>query len=130
MGIAGSIAGLIQLTGWVANAAYSYFGSIKDARKDIEGLWNELKALEKVLRELEKSPSYSQSNARSTLDEPFQRCFLELDELQLKLKPRKRTLNWIHRCKWPLQEKETGVVIARIERHKSLFTLALTTDQQ
>lgn len=126
-----SIASLIQITGQVGIASHGYIGAVKEADKDIDNLCQELTALGNVLAKLEQqaSATNSQASALSELDTPLQRCIAEMKDLQSKLKPKSGLRKVFRRLKWPLKEKETAQAISQIERHKSLFNLALTADQ-
>jgi hypothetical protein len=53
-----------------------------------------------------------------------------MNALLKKLETKKKSFSLLRRrLKWPLMEKETTQAILQIERHKSLFNLALTADQ-
>lgn len=133
-GLATSIIAVIQLTGTVTTLGYGYIGGVKRASKDIGELLGELGSLSKVLINLQYCADAhpTQSTTLNGLNEtggPLQKCSQELEELQAKLKPKKGWKGKIDSIKWPLSEKETMQFISRIERHKSLFMLALDTDQ-
>lgn len=133
IGITASIAALIQLTGKVTSFSYGYIGGVKRASKDLHELVDELHALSKVLIVLRDytEQNSGQSTALDTLsgkDSPLQECAGELDKLRAKIEPRDGFKGIIDNLKWPLRESETLQYIARIERHKSLFSFALAAD--
>lgn len=134
LGLAASIIAVIQLTTGVASLSYEYIGKATRAPEDISKLMDELKSLLEVLTVLQLAV---QANPRSTvlqgLDDPLQKCMEEMIKLRIKLEPKKGLRWWeavLVRLKWPFEEKETSELILRIERLKSLFSLALNTNQQ
>lgn len=130
--LVGTIITLVQLTGKVTSLSYNYVGVSKRARKDLRDLVDELTSLGKVLDTLQDyvdAANPMQSKAILQLDGgPLQACARELRELQAKLEPEKGWKGVVDSLKWPFQEGETMQRILRIERHKTLFTFALTAD--
>lgn len=135
VGAVSAIAALIQITGLLASAAYQYVGSVKNAQSEAKKLWDEVKSLELVLQKLklQASSGHLKSGSYSTLDGRFRVCSEEISALLRKLETKKKPFGPLSRLKfkfkWPLMEKETTQAILQIERHKSLFNLALTADQ-
>lgn len=134
IGAVSAIAALVQLTGLVASVAYRYVGSAKNAQSEAKKLWDEVKSLEAVLQKLQASSVHLKSGSYSTLDGRFRVCKEEMSALLKRLDTKKQHFSLLARLKfklkWPLVEKETTQAILQIERHKSLFNLALTADQQ
>lgn len=130
LGITASIVGLIQLSGKVASLGYGYIGAVKRASADVQDLVDELISLSKVLIALRQfADDNPQSEALATLSGPLRGCTLELEKLERKLKPVDSTWRrMLGSLKWPLKEAEMGQVIGRLERLKSLFVIALSTD--
>lgn len=139
VGAAATIIAIIQLTGKVTSLTYGYIGGVKRAPKDLKDLADELKSLENVLNVLK---NYTQSNPVSTAletltdnDGPLLECAQELEKLRIKLEQkggqglRQKVKSLMRGLMWPFDENETLQLISRIERHKSLFNLALTIDQ-
>lgn len=131
VGAAASIVALLQLTGKVASIGYSYTTGVKRAPKDVRELLNELNSLTIVLDNLQ---DYVDANPQSpTLQKlgavggPLLECINELEELRRQLETTDSS-GFIARCKWPLKEKETTQSILKIERYKSMFTLALNVN--
>lgn len=133
LGVAGSVIGILQLTGKLVSWGYEYIEGVKDASEDLRQLISELLSLSNVLLVLQ---GYIQDDKKSTTlqilnghNGPIPGCMLELKRLQLKLEP-KTGLQGKKKClMWPLKEKETMKHISQLERHKGLFALALTADQ-
>lgn len=136
LGIAASIIAVIQLAGKLTSLGYGYIGGVKRAPKDVQELLDELSSLVKVLVVLrdyvDKNPQ--SAAALQTLNGPggpIHGIGQELGVLQSKLDPTGKDgfKGIMGDLKWPLKEKETMQHISRIDRHKSLFIFALTTDQ-
>lgn len=138
IGLAASLAGLIQLSAHVTKLGYSYLGAVKGSSENIRGLLVELSSLCAVLVTLkdyaDRNPESSSLQTLNQQDGPIQRC---LRELRFELEKLSKILTeitergvkgMINRLKWPLNESETSQIIAMFERHKTLTTLALATD--
>lgn len=115
-----------------------YIRAVKGADKDINSLRNELGALANVLGKLRQQAIGTNPHGTSInphpaslaeLETSLRTCAAEMKALEVKLEPKKGLRKAFRRLKWPLKEKETLQAIAQIERYKSLFNLALTTDQ-
>lgn len=135
LSITASVIAVLQLTGTMITLGKDYIKGVKDAPEDIQQLIDELQSLGKVLSTLrdhivnDKDLKSTALQALNGQNGHLSACALELKRLQLKLEPEKGLRAKINRLKWPLKEKETFQYISRIERHKSLFTFALTIDQ-
>lgn len=132
IGLVASIAGLIQITGQVAILTHGYIGGVKRASQDIAALSDELGSLSKVLSALK---DYVETRPKSPAllkladpDGPIRGCAREIEALQKKLVPRDGIKGFIDNLKWPLKEAETLAYLDQFERHKSLFSLALSVD--
>lgn len=136
VGLSASLITLIQVVGKATSIGYGYLGAVKRAPDELQGLVNELNSLSLVLASLQNYVNtYPQSEALQKLNDPspakpgpLQECARELAKLVSKAEPKTGWRKILGRLKWPLQETETSQIIAQIERHKSLFNLALGTD--
>lgn len=134
LSIVASVIAIAQLTERLIALGYVYLGGTKAASKDLRELVNELQSLGKVLVVLQdyaQADQNLQSTALQSLNGqngPLPGCALELRRLQLKLEPKQGLRGMIQSLKWPFKEQETQQHIARIQRQKSLFILALTVD--
>lgn len=135
LGIAASIIGVLQLTGALVSVGYEYISGVKAASKDLQDLVDELHSLGKVLIILQ---DYADKNLKSPVlqklndsDGPLQGCAKQLENLRLKLEAGRASgiKGKMRGLVWPLKAAETAQHISRIERHKSLFTFALSADQ-
>lgn len=143
VGLVASIIGIAQLTGKLVQVEYDYIGGVKDAPSTLRKLVDELQSLSKVLTILQgharkdKSLKFTALQSLNGQNGPLVGIHRELEKLLLKLKPGgkglRSSISWrlkgtISKLKWPLEEGETLEHIARIERYKSTFQLALSAD--
>lgn len=132
IGLVSSLIGIVQLAGQVAVLTHGYIGGVRRASQDIVALADELGSLSKVLSTLkdyiETKPKSLALTKLDGPDGPLWRCTRDLEALQAKLVPREGLKAILDSLKWPLKEAETQGYVAQFERHKSLFTLALTVD--
>lgn len=129
---AASIIAVIQITSTLISLGNDYIGAVKRASDDIRDLTQELVALKQVLVILQdyasRNPQSIAFQKLSVKDGPLQKCAVELSRLRLKLEPKTGLKGMIKSLTWPFNQTETMQNIARIERHKSLFSLALAAD--
>lgn len=132
IGLVSSLVGIIQIAGQVAILTHGYIGGVKRASQDISSLIDELGSLSKVLGALK---DYIETKPKSLAllklngpDGPIRGCVCELEMLRAKLAPRDGFKGLLDSLKWPLKEAETQAYVAQFERHKTLFTLALSVD--
>lgn len=132
VGLTTSIISLIQLTGKLTGLGYGYLGCVKRAPNDLRDLVDELNSLSRVLATMQnyvdKNPGSVAIQELGGINGPLQGCDLALKELQSKLEPRDGFKGFMDNLKWPLKESETTRFVSRIERQKSLFSLALSVD--
>ncbi|KAH8148596.1 uncharacterized protein LAJ45_07307 [Morchella importuna] len=135
LALAASIITVIQLSANVAILGYQYIEKVKRSKKEITALIEELNSLHevlKILRDHIREHPDSLTNAVQTLggeDGPVQGCNQDLNILREILELKKGLKGLIERLKWPIREGEVDVIKRRIERHKSLFLLALAVDR-
>jgi hypothetical protein len=136
---AASVISVIQICGQLFDICRTYATSVKDARKDITRLRDEITALESVLTsvaDLEESEDASQLATLSLLKKdngPLQRCQEDLERLGTILNPgdgeQRMRKYGIRALKWPLARKDVDKAVEMMERYKTLFALALTGDK-
>ena len=135
---AASVVALIQISAQVFDLCRNYYLNVKDARKDIERLRNEVNSLQDVLvkvidlTEAPESASLQTLNIINQEDGPLAQCQLELSALLAKLDPGYRSSKMklaLRSLKWPLQSNEVDKFLLAIGRYKASFILALATDQ-
>jgi ankyrin repeat domain-containing protein 50 len=147
---------LLQTATSVVQICYDYRTGLKDAPKDVARLTEEVASLIEVLESLVKLSKKAESadtldgradrdvNAQSCLtglklllkpDGPLDQCTAELEALKEKLTA--PTTGWkttsfgkvVRKLKWPMTEQDIINTLVNIERLKTTFNLALTTDQ-
>jgi len=133
-----SVIAVIQISAQVFDLCRTYYLNVKDARKDIQRLRNEVNSLQDILVNVADLANETQSPLLQTLglinqrDGPLAQCRLELTALLAKLDPGEGTSKVklaLRSLKWPLHSKEIDLVLLAIGRYKSSFALALSTDQ-
>jgi hypothetical protein len=135
---AASVIAVIQICGSVFDICRTYYTGVKDARKDITRLRNEITRLESVLTniaDLADGDDSAKFDILQTLSKPgsaLSQCQNDLTQLLEKLQRGQdredmRRFGW-RALTWPLKSKDVDKAITAMERHKSLFQLALTAD--
>lgn len=135
---AASVIAVIQISAQLFDLCRTYYLNVKDARKDIQRLRNEINSLQDVLVNVVDLANAPESASLKTLDlinkqdGPLNQCQLELTALLAKLDPGESTSKVklaLRSLKWPLHSKEIDQALLAIGRYKNSFVLALTTDQ-
>ncbi|KAI9754954.1 MAG: hypothetical protein M4579_004490 [Chaenotheca gracillima] len=133
LSITASVAAVIQLTQTISLLCQRYYLDVKDARKDIQCVIDQLTSLSDVLTNLEDlvdSPSGARLAVSQLLNGtsgPLHQCYSELDKLRQKLDASGGKWTSLKRSvSWPFEKKQVADVVAVIERHKSNLGLALT----
>jgi hypothetical protein len=133
-----SIIAVIQIAEDILGLFGSYISAVKDAKRDIERLSAEVLALRNILRKLEdlkQEPGSAKLATLNLLNKPggaVEKCLEELKELATRLDPGQgdsamRRVGW-RALKWPFSSKDVDKKILIMERYKTAFNLALTTD--
>lgn len=133
-----SVAAVIQISGHVFDLCRTYYSGVKEARKDIQRLRDEVTSLQDVLTnvaDLADAPSSAQLsilNLLNQVDGPVQQCRAQLTELAAKLEPgqgkNKMKQFGLRALKWPFSSKDVEKAVVAIGRHKATFALALAAD--
>ena len=136
-GAAGVIA-VVQISGKVFDLCRTYYLEVKNARKDIQRLRDEVTSLQDVLAsvaDLADAPSSGKLSILGLLNRPngpVQQCHTELTRLVAELEPGqgKDTMKQfgLRALKWPFSSKDVDKAIIAIGRYKATFDLALTAD--
>ena len=133
---AASVVALVQISAKVASLCTEYYSHVKSAKKDFDRFNLEVKALIKVLQnlqELAQKPGAEKLFTSNKLNESIQSCFSELTHFKERLEPgkgRKAMSRYgIRALKWPFKSKELEKAIGVLERYKSTFSTALNIDQ-
>lgn len=132
LGITASIIAVIQLTGQVISLSTGYISAVKQAPEGIQRLLDEVTSLQKILLSLKELTGQIEEppGALQMLDGTLLGCFEELTKLESKLARSKSKRGWkkiVGELGWPLKEDENLQIMARIERYKSSFMVALNT---
>jgi ankyrin repeat domain-containing protein 50 len=129
---------IIQITEQVWILLQQYILAVKDAKRDIERLGAEVLALHDVLEkvaDLKNDSGFAELKTLDLLSKPgglFHQCLDDLKELSAKLDRghgpnAMKRVGW-RALKWPFTNKEVDKRIVVLERYKTTFNLALSTD--
>jgi hypothetical protein len=134
LSISASIVALLQASG----AVVQYFKSSKDASKDIQALKIEVINVRGLLFSLKDLLPEPKSDEDSLLpafeslggqDGPLKQFEMILGELALRLKPKEGLKKTGQALSWHFKKDDIKSLIGTVERHKTLFSLALQNDQ-
>lgn len=135
---AASVIAVIQISGQVFDLCRAYYLEVKEARKDIQRLRDEVTSLQDVLAnvaDLAEDPGSAKRSILSLLnqyDGPVQQCQKDLTGLIAKLEPGQGKNQMkqfgLRALKWPFTSKDVEKLLTDIGRHKATFNLALTAD--
>ena len=143
---AASVIAALQISGQVYSLCRTYFLGVKEARRDIQRLQEELSSLDKVLskvvdladvpnpNELDQ-PNPNELEIFDLLNQaegPVQQCQAQLTDIIARLTPGQGKEKMKHfglrALKWPFSSKEVDSCLLILGRHKATFELALTAD--
>jgi len=138
LGIASSIAGLLNLTITVMDISFRYISNVHGASKGISAYLQELADLKTLLiklNELAQSPDtvdiFRDHSPTLLSIVSIDRCQAEIERLRLKLEMQtkgKLLLSTFNRLFWPFAEEETRRLVETIHRYRSYFQTALSAD--
>jgi len=138
LGEAASIIAVIQISGKIFDLCQTFYLGVKEARKDIQRLREEVMSLQDVLTnvaDLAEDPGTSKQSVLSLLnqqDGPVQQCQKDLTGLIAKLElgqeKNKMKKFGLRALKWPFTSKDVEKLLIRTGRYKAMFNLALTAD--
>jgi hypothetical protein len=152
-----SVIAVLQISGTIISALYSYRTGVHSASKDAARIIYELNSLRSVLESLlsvlesetasSSPPSYAGKNALpsqaetstrlatiNTLAQPdgdLHRCQQELEKLAQKLSKgdESRVGGVVRALTWPLKKEQVEASLLSLQRAKATLSLALQTDQ-
>jgi hypothetical protein len=138
LGEAASIIAVIQVSGKVFDLCQTYYLGVKEARKDIQRLREEVMLLQDILTnvaDLAEDPGTAKQSILSLLNQPHgpvQQCQKDLTGLVAKLEPGqakdKMKQFGLRALKWPFTSKDIEKLLVITGRYKVTFNLALTAD--
>lgn len=131
---AASIIAIIQISAKLVALCRGYFSEVKEAKRDIQQLRNEVITLDNILVDLRDLIDTADGTKLSILDTSLKQCQSSLEELVKKLEKSEGNDNTMKKfgcraLKWPFNNNDVKKAIETIERHKNMFNLALTVDQ-
>lgn len=132
VGVAASIVALIQVAGKLTALGYSYMKDVKRATTDIDNMTRMTKSFGDLLCNLmeDLGDAGHDSSILRSLRTEISECHAELASLEVKLnkhREKKGLRGRLRSLKWPLEAAENNEIIARIERYKSTFSVAMSS---
>ncbi|KAL9607615.1 MAG: hypothetical protein Q9167_007486 [Letrouitia subvulpina] len=139
IGEAASVIAIIDVAAKVIAQCREYYREVKDARKDIQRLRDEVTTLQNVLTSIADLADSSDPADLSIFDlvhgkdGPLQQSRTRLENLVSRLDPGQGTTLMksfgMRALKWPLSSKDVQKHVAAIREERMTFNLALTGDQ-
>jgi hypothetical protein len=128
-----SVVTVIQIAQIVGSALMDYYGDVRDARDDIQKLYNSVRSLEAILSCIQdilnrKHGEPLLSSAPFTNPSgPLRQSELELHKLRLELNVSPKS-QWgfgktVQSLTWPFKKKDVEKTVVTIDRHKASLTL-------
>jgi hypothetical protein len=139
LSITASAIAVIQLSGAIINACYTYRSRLRSAAKDTSRIINELNALRTVIEALcqllndenETSPIHESTLSRlSQPDGILATCLASLEQLSKRLEPKEGWRATKATILWPLKESDMKRALQDIDITKDTVQLALAADQR
>ncbi|KAI9847939.1 MAG: hypothetical protein M1837_001456 [Sclerophora amabilis] len=135
LSVTASIATLIHLTVKLGSVCQQYYFGVKEARKDIQRVIDEMASLSDVLQTLKgivdssSGASLAISHSLNGPDGPLQQCYSEMRMIGEKLDASDGKWRSMKKSfAWPFKEKDVTKIVTVIERQKSTLELGLTVD--
>ena len=133
--MAASLAGLISLTLAVSRTTSSYCKSVKDARKDVQEIDQELMSMSNTLNQLDqllrsqqmKSNFFESSSLLATAITMCGNSIKRISSKVQNLESDGLARVW-EKLKWPFNENEMLKILATLRRCASTFQFSLTVE--
>lgn len=136
IGEAASVIAVIQISEDILSLCWKYYSGVKDAKKDMERLRDEVKSLNDVLMKVQRllqAPEAIRLPVSNALAERIKQYMSELEGLRNRLDPGKgqKTMRrlGLRALKWPFISEDVDKIITMLNRHRETFHLALNVDQ-
>ena len=130
----GTVLAVVTTSAAALSHIIQYYSDVKEARKDRERLYEEVKTLHDVLQNVQRlanGPNASKVPSLSSYVKAS--CSPDIEELEARLNPGKgrRAMKkmGVRALKWPFDKKDVDNYIDRLERHKSTISATLGIDQ-
>jgi ankyrin repeat domain-containing protein 50 len=132
---AASVIAVLQIAKSIGSALKDYYEGVRDAREDIQKLYDAVKSLESILNNIgdiiNRRDGQHMLNSGLFTDAlgPLQQCKAELKKLRLDLEtsPKAKGQRSLGRAiqilTWPFKKSDVEKAMVAIERHKSSLVL-------
>ncbi|KAK3385840.1 ankyrin repeat-containing domain protein [Podospora didyma] len=140
LGVAASIGAVLAMADLAFKVVFKYAPAVKNARKDVGELANELRTLSGVLHSLQIFAVVIESEEEIGQERAFkmqhvESCYHLLSTIRSDLEKAEADLNSKNKLKglqqklrWPFGEAATKTLLDRIANHKQTMNLAMTAD--
>lgn len=137
LGVAASIAGLIQLADIVVGRGYKFIKAVKNAEKSVQSLVHETNTLSGVLHSLCNTIQLLEEDEEDSNFDPttqvhyIESCYQTLSQIQrhFEVALPSTPLSTVDKIRWPLKQSQTKELLADIQRHKSTMGLAMSATE-
>jgi hypothetical protein len=137
LGVAASVAGLIQLADIVVGRGYKFIKSVKDAEKAVKSLVHEVNNLSGVLHSLSNTIQLLEEDENEASFDPttqvhyIESCYQTLTQIQRHFEAAlpSSLLSTRDKFRWPLKQSQTKELLGDIQRHKSTMGLAMSATE-
>jgi uncharacterized phage infection (PIP) family protein YhgE len=132
---AASVIAVLQIAKSIGSALKDYYEGVRDAREDIQKLYDTIKSLESILTSIREiinrrdGQHMLNSGLFTDASGPLQQCKAELEKLRLELGTSPNTKGQrilgraIQILTWPFKKSDVEKAVVAIERHKSSLVL-------
>ena len=133
--MAASVAGLVSLTLGLSRTIASYCKSVKDARKDVQEIAQELASMNDILHQLDgllrsqqlKTKIFDSSSVLATAITTCGNSIRRISSKVQKLEVDSLARVW-EKLKWPFNEKEMQMILVTLQRCAATFQFSLTVE--
>lgn len=129
VGLVASVIAILEVTAAIS----SYASAVYNAPATLRTLLTEITTLQNVLSSLRDfAEAHPSTLLKSGIDTPLRDAAIDLNCLKEKLYHKgatTRTGKVVERMKWPLRERETDIVMGKIEKLRCICLLAMAMDQ-
>jgi hypothetical protein len=133
---AASVIAVVDLSAKVATLCFQYYNAVKDAKKDIIRVKDEVEQVNNILGKVQQllgRPDSARLLASREVRESLDACFMQLKDLDKQLEPRKvrQAISrfGVRALKWPFKAKDVEKIVSNLERCKQAISLALQVGQ-
>ncbi|PTD03442.1 hypothetical protein FCULG_00012782 [Fusarium culmorum] len=136
LGVASSVIAVVDLSAKVLSLCFQYSQAVKNAKDDIEKLYEEVTTFQATIKELKtlvEGPRGKELKVSQQLKSAIEDGRSRLEKLEQQLQPSTRRQRMsrfgLRALKWPFESKDVKGTIEDLERCRGNISLALSIDQ-